>query len=212
MAGIGQIDDDCVETTARVQQFVDPKEGVAEDRLDPRVAEGEFVEFQQGAVDDAAIAHQRLGKEIHQLGIEVEHDHLARVPAQDVAHRQPVAAADHQDVVAPRRGGQRRIGQHRVVDMLVVAAELGSAVDKEGVDRRAAGVVDSLGYGQPLVFRGDAIDHFIAVEQVLHRPRPIGAVDGGGHQHRGDQPVHRDEHPYAAQPAAIERQEQHPDT
>ena len=124
-------------------------------------------------------AQQRRGREeLRHLRIEVDQrDRFDLRVAQDLAHRQPVAAAEHQH--APRAGQRRQPGVHQrlVVAVLVARAELQVAVEEQ------AHVLAPLRDHDALVFRRAGEDDLVRVQPLLREPgEAVGPGEPGGEQ------------------------------
>ena len=63
-----------------------------------------------------------------------------------------------------------------MIDMLIVRGELGATIKVEGEYRREFWVVAALGNHQVLLAGVDLKDNLIAIEEVLHRCRPVASV------------------------------------
>ena len=90
---------------------------------------------------------------------------------ENLAHRQPVAAAQHQYVAGPGQGQQAGMHQGLVVAVLVARGELQVAVDVQ------AQVVVPARDHQALVGRGLGMDHVVAVQALFRPGRHVAGID-----------------------------------
>ena len=82
MAGIGEVNDNCIEDFGIAEQLIDLDKGVPKADLDSRITECVLVKIQQGLVDDLSLNLTRLAKKVDQLGIAVNQNHLFWIPTQ----------------------------------------------------------------------------------------------------------------------------------
>ena len=114
--------------------------------------------------------------------IQIDQGHrFDRGMAQNLAHRQPVATAEHQHPARPGQRAQPRMHQRFVIAVFIAGAELQVAVEKQPQIILPAGDDDAL------IGRAQGQNDFIAVEIFLGQGRePVGGdKTGQQRQQRG---------------------------
>ena len=179
VVGVGEVGDHDVEALAGVAQ---PAKRVLVDDLHARILQRAAVERAHPLVVARELGHARVELDVD--------DAPHAVVAQQLADRQPVAAAEHEH--APVRAGHRGVHERLVVAVLVARGELQVAVEKQP---QVVGL--ALRQHDLLVLR--ALDeHDPVVEQALAR-RDLEVVGRRRRDRQGDQDGERQQQPGAAQ-------------